>query len=136
MTKDEALKLALEALESVTKHFTRAQSTLRDSEVRGEAHKAITAIREALAEESSGTEQPAQRIAAVMPCGAVVENVYEAYESGKRAIEQPAQRKPLTDELIESIFRDHGWSWGKRADMYIPVARAIEAAHGITESTK
>lgn len=45
------------------------------------------------------------------------------------------QRKPLTDERIESIFRDHGWSWGKRADMYIPVARAIEVAHGIKENT-
>ena len=54
--KGEALKLALEALETVTRHFTRTPSTLRDSEVRGEAHQAITALREALA------EQPAQQV--------------------------------------------------------------------------
>lgn len=33
----------------------------------------------------------------------------------------------LTDEQVESIFLDHGWSFGERADMYIPAARAIEA---------
>ena len=33
----------------------------------------------------------------------------------------------LTDEQIESIFLDNGWSFGERADMYIPVGRAIEA---------
>lgn len=42
------MQLALEALESVTGHFTRTPSTLRDSEVRGEAHKAITVLRQAL----------------------------------------------------------------------------------------
>jgi hypothetical protein len=47
-----------------------------------------------------------------------------------------AQRQPLTDDQIESIFMDHGWSWGERADMYIPVARAIEAEHGITGESK
>ena len=50
---EQAARLALEALEIVTGHFTRTPSTLRDSEVRGEAHKAITALRAAL-------EQPAQ----------------------------------------------------------------------------
>ena len=39
-------------------------------------------------------EQPApQNGAAVMPCGAVVSNVYEAYDAGKRAAEQPAQQQ-------------------------------------------
>jgi hypothetical protein len=42
------MQQVLEALESVTGHFTRTPSTLRDSEVRGEAHKAITALRERL----------------------------------------------------------------------------------------
>ena len=44
----KAMQVALEALESVTWHFTRTPSTLRDSEVRGEAHKAITVLRQAL----------------------------------------------------------------------------------------
>ena len=34
----------------------------------------------------------------------------------------------LTDEQIESIFLDNGWSFGERADMYILAGRAIEAA--------
>jgi hypothetical protein len=42
------LRQALEALEVVTKHFTRTPSTLKDTEARGQAHKAITAIKEAL----------------------------------------------------------------------------------------
>jgi hypothetical protein len=37
-------------------------------------------------------------------------------------------RPKLTDEEIESIFLDFGWSWGERADMYVPVGRAIEDA--------
>ena len=41
---------ALEALENVTHHFTRTPSTLKDSEVRGDAHKSIEALRAALAQ--------------------------------------------------------------------------------------
>jgi len=48
MTDRDLMQQVLEALESVTGHFTRTPSTLRDSEVRGEAHKAITAQRERL----------------------------------------------------------------------------------------
>lgn len=48
MTDRDLMQQVLEALESVTGHFTRTPSTLRDSEVRGEAHKAITALRERL----------------------------------------------------------------------------------------
>jgi DNA primase large subunit len=44
----EAMQIALEALEKVTKHFTRTPSTLMDSEARVEAHNAITALRQAL----------------------------------------------------------------------------------------
>ena len=57
MTKDEALKLALEALEKSTRYFNivrLGESQLKDSEIRGDSHKAITAIKEALA-------QPAQK---------------------------------------------------------------------------
>ena len=47
------LREALEALHNITKHFgfTRLhKSTLADTTVRGEAHKAITALRERLGE--------------------------------------------------------------------------------------
>lgn len=49
MTHTEALRLALDALETVTRHFTRAPSTLADSTARGAAHAAIEACRAALA---------------------------------------------------------------------------------------
>ena len=53
----EAMQLALEALESVTGHFTRTPSTLRDSEVRGEAHKAITVLRQALVDADDTSQE-------------------------------------------------------------------------------
>jgi hypothetical protein len=33
----------------------------------------------------------------------------------------------LTDQEIEDVFLDHKWSWGERADMYIPVGRDLIA---------
>jgi hypothetical protein len=54
MTKEqEALKLALEALEKSTKYFNivrLGESRLKDTEIRGASHKAITAIKDALAQ--------------------------------------------------------------------------------------
>lgn len=55
MTDRDLMQQALEALESVTGHFTRTPSTLRDSEVRGEAHKTITALRERLTQPEKNT---------------------------------------------------------------------------------
>ena len=31
----------------------------------------------------------------------------------------------LTDRQIESIFLDAGWSWGEKADMYLPAVREV-----------
>jgi hypothetical protein len=31
----------------------------------------------------------------------------------------------LTDRQIESIFIDAGWSWGEKADMYLPAVREV-----------
>jgi hypothetical protein len=38
-----------------------------------------------------------------------------------------AQRQwvELTDRQIESIFLDAGWSWGEKADMYVPAVREV-----------
>ncbi len=47
----EVIEQALEALEQVTRHFTRSPSTLADTEARIKAHKAITALREVLGSE-------------------------------------------------------------------------------------
>ena len=51
--KDVALKLALAALEKSTKYFNivrLGESRLKDTEIRGASHAAITAIKEALAQ--------------------------------------------------------------------------------------
>jgi len=61
MTKDEALKLALEALEKSTKYFNivrLGESRLKDTEIRGASHKAITAIKEALAQPDAFEQGP------------------------------------------------------------------------------
>jgi hypothetical protein len=43
-----------------------------------------------------------------------------------------AERKPLTDEQIEMIWRDGPYDHGTLYDFKL-AARAIEAAHGITK---
>lgn len=106
MTKQtEALKLALEALNSFpAKHLTPFISSAR------------TALREALAEESSGTEQPERHelqkdgkhpAPCARFCEATAFNI-EIRGLRKRLAEQPAQRKPwvrLTDEDHEQAIK-------------------------------
>jgi hypothetical protein len=50
-TLRQAAEMAREALETVTKHFTRVPSTLTDTESRGVAHAAIAALDAALEQE-------------------------------------------------------------------------------------
>jgi len=96
----EAMQMALEALESVNGHFTRTPSTLRDSEVRGEAHKAITVLRQALV---------------------------DADDTSQERVDEKAKREHewvgLTDEEHDSIKRNyHNMTW--TLEMF---AKAIEA---------
>ena len=118
MTKDEALKLALEALENVTEDYVKDRQYIHN--------KAITAIRKALA-------QPEQEpVAWMTPTGALyrTEDVDGCFDETHIPLyTTPPQRKPLTDEEIDAIYT------GVRAvhheiDSYV-FARAIEAAHGI-----
>ena len=128
MTKDEALKLALEALE-------RCVATCFDPYAHEQAmswpehfvNQTITAIKEALA-------QPEQK-----PVAWMTEDECEVYTSKQvdgcfqhdhiPLYTTPPQRKPLTDEEIHSV-RD---SFGEDPVMLVAFARAIEAAHGIKE---
>jgi hypothetical protein len=127
----EAAQQALEALDQVTRHFTRIPSTLADSEKRGLAHQAIDALRAALA-------QPEQE-PVLHKWAALFEdpnNDWQAgYESARRwvlevglqSIAAPPQRKPLTDELIDVLASamvkgDKSVNW---------LCRVIEAEHGI-----
>jgi hypothetical protein len=92
----DALKLALEALETIQLWMGR-----RGYELVPKEKAAITAIKEALAQpetiqkDASVDEQQGNKAAAVMPCGAVVSNVYEAYEAGKRAALAQPEQEPV-----------------------------------------
>lgn len=125
--KDEALRLALEALERVKVEFSIHQMDT-----------AITALREALA-------QPQQEpVATVVEHLGFVDGIIRFY--GTENMEQlpvgtmlytspPAQRKPLTDEEIESMWIGSVGFLNPMLNQHtrLAFARAIEAAHGIKE---
>ena len=125
MTEREALKLALEALQS--KYIVNCGAW------RVQQDKAITAIKEALAQPEQ--EPCRHRIADIrneaiksgymcMDCGAL----FGAYTT-------PPQRKPLTDVTIWNTYKNlwmfHPAEEPRLAGDVLNFARAIEAAHGI-----
>jgi hypothetical protein len=138
MIKDEALKLALEALETIAK-LTGARWALEQGYA---GHlEAITEIRQALA------AQPAQQ----EPVGEVTRygldshgrkwhgihwydpNVDVAHGTKLYTTPPAPQRKPLMDEQISQLWEGHVVPvFGKNGINPIVFARAIEAAHGIT----
>ena len=160
MTKDEALKLALEALTYIYTETTADEDELID--------KAIAAIKEALAKEKAlqALHDENERLGLYKDAYAeqeqepvAVKHMMEWVDYLKRksdygqhmqipsemsagacwelAIEleqfintTPPQRKPLTDEDVERIVREA--RVGEHGIGYT-IARAIEAAHGIKE---
>jgi hypothetical protein len=118
MTKDEALLIALEALE-VANSLVDAYYLPKEKAWLPEIEEAITAIK-------------AVQEAKDEPVGYFSVNDYGNWEenesnNGTPLYTTPPQRKPLTDEEITKIF-----STTKGFDFYLNFARAIEAAHGIT----
>jgi hypothetical protein len=142
MTKDEALKLALEALHGFIPYLP-----LNDETQCRRYDKAITAIKEALANDTSqervaktseNVQEPVAWISAtellVMRGNALggakdwrVNLGLEPEEGDVGLYTTPPQRKPLTDEEI--INEADRFDWGK--DCAVRFAKAIEAAHGI-----
>ena len=154
MTKDEALKLALEALVLNNAEWKRLADSgdsgdwsAEDQDHYKHTEEAITAIKEALA-------QPEQEpVAWCVYCdGQFNLNIFRVkdvadvkkvrldleYPNHKRKVvplyTSPPQRKPLTDEHIGSCIDEvnltsqyghHHFGWHKQ------FARAIEAAHNI-----
>ena len=137
MTKDEALKLALEALE----YFSDTATLNMDKAM---SEDAITAIKEALA-------QPEQEPVEVFLTDehqmgfkvGVQSFILDYWPDLQSEVEfmktqlltafaraAPPQRKPLTDEEIDKAWRscDYTVPWEQHR---IDIARAIEAAHGI-----
>lgn len=128
MTKDEALKLALEALEEAWYHVGTFQPTEKAIDLYDEAR---AAIKEALA-------QPEQEPVAILhrypsKCRMTVEytdEITEVREGSWPLYTTPPQSKPLTDEEIILIVAECAASH-QHTDIHF--ARAIERAHGIKE---
>ena len=124
MTKDEALKLALEALEA--DELDMVDDGSGNMVFRKE--QAITAIKEALAQQEQEpvawiSTGPARMIHWTADKPAYGDDWVPLYTA-------PPQRKPLTDEDIERIVRE---ARVKERGIGYTIARAIEAAHGIKE---
>ena len=114
----ETMKLALEFVEYHSKYWN------------GEGQhpqEIATALREALAEQSAQREPLLREIAALSA------NALDDYKTIQKLM---AERQPLTDEEISSLWDGHTVPvFGKTGINPIVFARAIEAAHGIKENT-
>ena len=124
MTKDEALKLALEALEA--DELDMVDDGSGNMVFRKE--QAITAVKEVLA-------QPQQEPVAWISTGTarMIHWTADKPAYGDDWVPlyiTPPQRKPLTDEDIERIVRE---ARVKERGIGYTIARAIEAAHGLKE---
>ena len=145
MTKDEALKLALEALQVETTPLTKD---------RQEVLRAITAIKEALAQPTSGDYALGYSIGfgeghsagKALAQSKEPEQEPVAWEQfypdiGKLQLTHPPQgiyytppqRKPLTDEQINQIADEFIVNYRIPAGSHYDFAKAIEAAHNIKE---
>ena len=140
MTKNEALRLALEALENITSvsiceatHHPKKDRHLLCEECPNEVRhlKAITAIKSAL-------EAKDEPVAWMCADESLINKGYARFSHvcmGEWKIPvytTPLQRKPLTDEEIEAIAKEH-IAVGTRS--FQEFARRIEAAHGIKEAS-
>jgi len=120
MTKDEALRLALEAMEMFCEHG----AILRPIEIRDAIKAALQARDEPVAwyhvenNKVFFTASPSDDL-----IGKYWTPLYTT----------PPQRKPLTDEEIVAIVREEsrGSAISRDGSTSLRIARAIEAAHGI-----
>ena len=126
MTKDEALKMALEALKYP---LNQSHENFNVDMAELLAHRAITAIKEALA-------QPEQEpVAFICEFYADEGHPFVSFEpvthgTNTPLYTTPPQRKPLSDEQIILIVAECAASH-QHTDIHF--ARAIERAHGIKE---
>jgi len=122
MTKDEALKLALEALEEAWYHVGTFQPTEKAIDLYDEAR---TAIKEALA-------QPEQEpVAWINDMGTHLD--LNVSGRGMPLYITPPQRKPLTENEIKHLWYEAcQTNLELTSQLIVHLARNIEAAHGIT----
>jgi hypothetical protein len=131
MTKDEALKLALEALENIEKirvYEDRAKHlpSLED--------KAITAIKEALAQSE---QEPVAWVGDISEDSPLILEAPTMWQAAP-LYTTPPKRKPLTDQRINEVYQEATCQSLRPQDYKLvrEFARAIEAAHDIKELLK
>jgi hypothetical protein len=129
--KDDALKLALEALEEAT---TYTSSPSWSPSMTEECNKAITAIKQALA-------APVQEPVAWMTQARCFVDVSEFTEAeaklyGWNAVytSPPAQQEPLGEEWIAHCWRKSIIGTRIHYVDYLALVRETERAHGIKEN--
>ena len=141
MTKDETLKLALDALEGFIPYLP-----LKDEAQCNRYDKAITALRlaidaQSMASKSTYKEQletkdePVALVAEVHISRYTIEWTNGPLPQGTKLYTTP-QRKPLTDEHIDEIpfaLFEQDQNGISATEALREFARAIEAAHGIKE---
>ena len=134
MTKDEALRLALEGFENIRHHFDT------DEYAYEVAVKSITAIKQALEETPRVSPEPEpvawmDEFGNTFPLGAQRGQKY-LNEPMKPLYTSPPKYEPLTDEQVLEIAKRYALSLAFPYDSPTTpemFARAIEAAHGIKE---
>jgi hypothetical protein len=132
ITKDEALKLALEALEN----YPSIGLTISGVDAWNHCHKAITAIKQALA-------TPVQPVAWMVESDDRRHFIFPAHQKPMihegetltplytALLAQPAE--PLTDKQLLEILVGIDSETKRLPSGFKDFARAIEAAHGITK---
>ena len=128
MTKDEALRLALEALKETWYHVGTFSPTDEAIEL---YDKAIRAIKEAL----ETKDEPVALVAEVHISRYTVEWTNGPLPENTKLYTTP-QRKPLTDKHIDEIpfaLFEQDQNGISATEALREFARAIEAAHGIKE---
>ncbi len=139
-TKDDALRLALAALETCTPGDYSTGHVMNPWYDELGVEKAITACREALAQKDEQEKEP---VAWMLECptmtgdtgwilswsriGAGLCNRLQGEEHEKPLYTAPPPRQPLTDEKLRAMWVNYAPIVGG----VLEFARAIEAAHGI-----
>ena len=149
MTKDEALKLALEALTWANKEINKWRDDAYGYEPEDypEIMSAIAAIKEALAQAEQEPVGEAQQMSELSD--GFTHCIWDArvIPVGTKLYAAPPQRKPLTDEQVnlfingrgdehdEDYVEATGDGYGLTDADLVKLVRRVEAAHGIKENT-
>ena len=133
MTKDEALQMALDALE-YSKSYLDALADLHGTSKRAKpgstswnVDRAVAACREALAQKDE--QEPIGEAHSYESTTRYTHCIWDAkvVPVGTKLYTAPPKRQPLTDEKLRAMWVNYAPIVGG----VIEFARAIEAAHGI-----